>query len=82
MRKYPANNTIDVNGVCLHYAIMGEGRPVVLVHGNGESHDLFDTQIGQLTEAGYRIYAPDSRGHGANKPLSEYHSSDGFPESA
>ena len=76
MSKYPADNMIEVNGVSLHYAVMGEGRPVVLVHGNGESHDLFDTQIGQLTEAGYRVYAPDSRGHGANEPLNEYHYSD------
>ena len=76
MGKYIAENKIEVNGVSLHYAVMGEGRPVILVHGNGESHDLFDTQIGQLTEAGYRVYAPDSRGHGANEPLSEYHYAD------
>ena len=76
MGKFIAENVVDVNGVSLHYAVMGEGRPVVLVHGNGESHDLFDTQIGQLTEAGYRVYAPDSRGHGANEPLSEYHYAD------
>lgn len=76
MRKYIAENKIEVNGVSLHYAVMGEGRPVILVHGNGESHDLFDTQIGQLTEAGYRVYAPDSRVHGANEPLSEYHYAD------
>lgn len=76
MGKYIAENKIKVNGVSLHYAVMGEGRPVILVHGNGESHDLFDTQIGQLTEAGYRVYAPDSRGHGANEPLSEYHYAD------
>ena len=76
MGKYIAENKIEVNSVSLHYAVMGEGRPVILVHGNGESHDLFDTQIGQLTEAGYRVYAPDSRGHGANEPLSEYHYAD------
>ena len=76
MGKFIAENVVEVNGVSLHYAVMGEGRPVVLVHGNGESHDLFDTQIGQLTEAGYRVYAPDSRGHGANEPLSEYHYAD------
>ena len=76
MGKFIAENVVEVNGVSLHYAVMGEGRPVVLVHGNGESHDLFDTQIGQLTEAGYRVYAPDSRGHGANELLSEYHYAD------
>ena len=48
MGKYRAKNTIKVNGVCLHYAEEGSGRPIILVHGNGESHDLFDILIGQL----------------------------------
>lgn len=67
---------VRVNGVCLRYAAAGSGRPVVLVHGNGESHDLFETQIEQLTAAGYRVYAPDSRGHGASQPVTEYHYAD------
>ena len=68
--------TIDVNGVTLHYAVYGEGKPVVLVHGNGEDHHLFDTEIMQLTAAGYKVYAPDSRGHGANAREQEYHYAD------
>lgn len=68
--------TVRVNGLTLHYAVQGEGRPVVLVHGNGEDHTLFETQTAQLTAAGYRVYAPDSRGHGANAPLPEYHYAD------
>ncbi len=76
MGKYEAAKKIAVNGVTLHYADVGSGKPVVLVHGNGESHDLFDTEIGQLAAAGYRVLAPDSRGHGANEPLSEYHYAD------
>lgn len=67
---------VDVNGITLHYAMIGEGKPIVLIHGNGEDHHLFDTEIVQLVNAGYRVYAPDSRGHGANAPLSEYHYSD------
>ena len=67
---------LQVNGVWLHYAVQGEGAPVVLVHGNGEDHHLFDTEVRQLTEAGYCVYAPDSRGHGANERLSEYHYAD------
>ena len=69
-------NKILVNGITLHYSVKGEGRPVVLLHGNGEDHHLFDTEIAQLVEAGYKVYAPDSRGHGANEPLNEYHYSD------
>lgn len=67
---------IAVNGVELHYEVAGEGRPIVLVHGNGEDHHLFDVTVKQLTAAGYQVYAPDSRGHGLNKPLPEYHYAD------
>ena len=69
-------HTADVNGVRLHYSVTGNGRPVVLVHGNGEDHHLFDVEIRQLSEAGYRVYAPDSRGHGLNAPMHEYHYAD------
>ncbi len=68
--------TVDVNGITLHYAVFGEGAPIVLVHGNGEDHTIFRTEIKQLAEAGYQVYAPDSRGHGANEPMSEYHYTD------
>lgn len=68
--------SIEVNGVRLHYLQEGSGQPVVLVHGNGESHELFEVEIAQLTEAGYEVYAPDSRGHGANDPVPEYHYAD------
>ena len=68
--------TQRVNGVLLHYLTAGTGAPVLLIHGNGEDHTLFETEIAQLVSAGYRVYAPDSRGHGANEPLTEYHYAD------
>lgn len=76
MSRYPANQQAAVNGVILHYAVVGEGKPVILLHGNGETHDLFDVEIDQLQRAGYRVYAPDSRGHGANEQVTEYHYAD------
>ena len=76
MGLYEARELVRVNGVCLRYAAAGSGAPVILVHGNGESHDLFETQISQLTAAGCRVYAPDSRGHGASEPVREYHYAD------
>ena len=76
MRHKESLKAIQVNGVCLHYAVAGSGRPVVLVHGNGEDHHLFDVEVRQLTAAGYCVYTPDSRGHGANQPLDEYHYGD------
>ena len=72
IRQYTADETVTVNGVTLHYAAAGEGRPVVLIHGNWEDHSIFGVEMEQLVSAGYRVYAPDSRGHGANAPQAEY----------
>ena len=69
---------IEVNGQNLLYAVRGpeDGKPVVLLHGNGGSHRSLLTQAKQLARAGYRVYSPDSRGQGANPPLEEYHYAD------
>ena len=66
---------IDVNGQRLFYVTRGpkDGRPVLLLHGNGGSHKSLRTQAMQLAKAGYRVYSPDSRGQGANPELPEYH---------
>ena len=74
--KYPEKTDfIEVNGQRLLYAVRGpqDGKPVVLLHGNGGSHRSMLTQAKQLARAGYRVYSPDSRGQGANPPLEEYH---------
>ena len=76
MHAYPADRQVAVNGMALHYAAAGEGAPVILLHGNGEDHGIFSVEISQLAAAGYRVYAPDSPGHGANEPLEEYHYAD------
>lgn len=70
--------TVEVNGQSLLYSVRGplEGYPVVLMHGNGGSHKSMTTQQLQLARAGYRVYCPDSRGQGANEPLTEYHYAD------
>ena len=67
---------VDVNGVNLLYEVAGYGKPVLLFHGNGGSHESVETTAGQLVRAGYKVYAIDSRGQGANKPLKAYHYKD------
>lgn len=69
---------VSVNGQDLLYSVRGpeNGKPVVLMHGNGGSHMSMSTQQIQLAKAGYRVYCPDSRGQGANAPLDEYHYAD------
>ena len=70
--------TIEVNGVSLVYQRVGRvsGQPVVLLHGNGGSHEHLSVMAEQLDSAGYLVYALDSRGQGANAPLEEYHYAD------
>ena len=65
-----------VNGIELFYAAEGRGKPVILLHGNGGSHNDLETTQRQLAQAGYMVYAIDSRGQGANRPLDEYHYKD------
>lgn len=76
-QKYVScTDTINVNGQELFYAVEGRGKPVVLLHGNQGSHSLLETTQRQLAQAGYLVYALDSRGQGANAPLEEYHYKD------
>ncbi|MDJ1113118.1 alpha/beta fold hydrolase [Microbacterium dauci] len=42
------------------------GAVVLLVHGAGMDATMFDRQIDDLTQEGYRVIAPDLRGHGAS----------------
>ena len=76
-RQYESyTDTVLVNGTSLFYAAEGAGRPVILLHGNGGSHNDLETTQRDLAQAGYMVYALDSRGQGANARLSEYHYKD------
>ena len=33
---------IKVNGITLEYSKEGTGEPLILLHGNGEDHHIFD----------------------------------------
>ncbi len=47
-----------------HYYIeKGDGKPLILLHGNGESSEYFENQISVFAEH-YHVYAIDTRGHG------------------
>ena len=69
-------DSVEVNGVSLFYAAEGCGKPVILLHGNGGSHNDLETTQRELAQAGYIVYALDSRGQGANQRLDEYHYKD------
>lgn len=62
---------ILVNGVTLFYEVTGQGAPLILVHGNGEDHHIFDVLVKELKNH-YTCYCIDSRGHGISSPVSDY----------
>ena len=56
---------VTLGGGILEYTVYGAGEEtVLLLHGNGEDHLVFAGLIPALTDAGYRVIAPDSRGQG------------------
>jgi|SRR6516225_2209901 len=60
---------IDVDGVGIEYEVVGQGRPVVLLHGFPDSGRLWRHQVPALADAGFRVVVPDLRGYGrSDKP--------------
>lgn len=62
---------IHINRQILFYEKTGEGPPLLLLHGNGEDHTIFDVLCPLLSQT-HTVYAIDSRGHGASNPTEEY----------
>jgi pimeloyl-ACP methyl ester carboxylesterase len=57
------------DGTRLAVTIMGEGRPVLLLHGLFSNADMNWVRYGaaqKLVDAGFRLILPDLRGHGAS----------------
>ncbi|KRM71632.1 alpha/beta fold hydrolase [Lacticaseibacillus brantae] len=54
---------ITVNQIQLYYEKRGRGPAIILLHGNGEDHTLFETLMWRLAPH-FTVYALDSRGHG------------------
>lgn len=57
---------IKVNNVELYYEKYGKGQPIILLHGNQETHEIFDKLIEKL-QSNYEVYAIDSRCHGKSE---------------
>jgi len=57
---------VDSGGVRIHVDVVGDGRPVVLLHGFPDSGALWRHQVPALVDAGFRCVVPDLRGFGAS----------------
>jgi pimeloyl-ACP methyl ester carboxylesterase len=55
---------VRTNGIDMHIAEQGEGRPVILCHGFPEYWYSWRHQLPALADAGYHVVAPDQRGYG------------------
>jgi len=61
----PAGKFVEVDGMRLHYLERGQGRAVVLLHGNGTMAQDFDISgVVDLAASKYRVFAFDRPGYG------------------
>ena len=56
---------VDNRFASLYYKEMGQGMPLIMLHGNGESHEIF-ARLSELMSRYYRVILMDSRGHGSS----------------
>ena len=63
---------LTVNNRKIHYKVNGKGIPLLLIHGNGETLEIFDDAV-KLLSRYFTCYAIDSPGHGKSDPIEEYH---------
>ena len=65
--NYGINNKVgkyaDVNGIKLYYEIYGEGKPLLVMHGNGGSIESASPFYSELSKK-YKVIAIDSRAQG------------------
>ena len=60
---------VEHDGIGIEYEAIGEGRPVVLLHGFPDTGRLWRHQAPALADAGFRVIVPDMRGYGrSDKP--------------
>ena len=63
---------IHINRQVLYYGKTGSGSPIILLHGNGEDHTIFDELV-PILAIHHTVYTVDSRGHGESNPTDDYH---------
>lgn len=62
---------IEINNITLHYQQEGSGSPLLLLHGNGEDHTIFNPLTEKLANH-FSVYAIDSRNHGQSSKTEDF----------
>jgi non-heme chloroperoxidase len=74
-------STITVkDGTEIYYKDWGSGQPIVFSHGWPLSGDDWDAQMMFFLNHGYRVIAPDRRGHGRSSQPGDGHDMDHYAD--
>lgn len=66
---------LKVNDITLYYQKKGKGPALIMLHGNGEDHRIFDKSV-KILKQYFTVYTIDTRGHGRSSKVTEYHYKD------
>ena len=59
----------DAGSVQIHYRVLGDGPPLVLLHATPRSSRVYERLMPLLAAGGFRVYAFDTPGFGYSDPL-------------
>lgn len=65
-----ATGLAPVNGIEMHYAVFGEGEPILLIHGGLGWADIWANEVIDLSKD-HKVIIADSRGHGRSSRTEE-----------
>ena len=73
MKYITSKDALTGEEVALDYSDYGQGKPVVLIHGWPLSKEMWEYQVNDLVQAGYRVVKYTRRGFGKSaKPWDSY----------
>ena len=73
MKSIQFNDSKTGEEISIAYSDYGKGQPVVFIHGWPSSREMWEYQLGDVVNAGYRVIKYDRRGFGkSSKPWSGY----------
>lgn len=76
-RPAPENGSLDNKGVSLNYRVVGQGEPLICIHGVGSYLEAWDGVAERLADR-FRIVTFDLRGHGRSTKVRGRYEIDDF----